>query len=193
MKKILIPDEYICAIFSTVGYGLGYSIPCALGVPGWLSAENAEKLKNWLDNETELIGKAKAESKFINLWLNQGSLLKLSEALYNGGSTVRTLYWDVDAVVKELGVGTVNIVCTILGNHEAAAVYGNVVNESIQKILQGLILKMVRGEEAELYTNEVGGNEAIKWETYPGILAVTKDSVRMKAIEETLSDAMELI
>ena len=47
MKKILIPDEYICAIFSTVGYGLGYSIPCALGVPGWLSAENAEKLKNW--------------------------------------------------------------------------------------------------------------------------------------------------
>ena len=37
MKKILIPDEYICAIFSTVGYGLGYSIPYALGVPGWLS------------------------------------------------------------------------------------------------------------------------------------------------------------
>ena len=155
--------------------------------------EAAQKLKKLIDDETERIGKAKAEAKFCNQWLEQASAYYLSESLHTGGSDVRLLYWDVDAVIKDLGVGDVNIVSTILGNSEAAEAYGNVVNENISEILQALMTKVVHGEEPKLYNNEIQGANAIRWETFPSILTVSKNKIKLQAAEDTLKDAIELL
>ena len=34
---------------------------------------------------------------------------------------------------------------------------------------------------------------AIKWDTFPSILAVSKDKIQLQAAEDTLKDAKELI
>ena len=99
----------------------------------------------------------------------------------------------VDAVIKKLGVGDINIVSTILNNSETATAYGNVTNENISEILQALILKTVHGEEPELYNNEIEGVNAIKWETYPSILTVSKDKIRPQVVEDTLTDARQML
>ena len=56
-----------------------------------------------------------------------------------------------------------------------------------------MALKVVSGEEPALYTNEVDGVDAIKWETFPSILAVSKDKIQLQDVEDTLKDAIELL
>ena len=155
--------------------------------------ETAQKLRSMLDSETKRIGKAKAEASFCNLWLDRAGVCRFSEILHTGGSDVRLLYWNVDAVIKDLGAGDVNIVGTVLGNSETAVAYGNVVNETISEILQTLVLKVVHGEKPALYSNEVDGVNALSWESYPSILSVSRNGIRPQAVEEALKDAKELL
>ena len=153
----------------------------------------AEKLKRLLDDETEHIGKAKAETKFMNLWVDHIGLLQFSEAMHSGGNNVRTLFWNVDAVIKDLGISSVNLVSAVLSNHEAAVAYGSVVDDSIRNVLQTLIVKVILGKKPALYPNEVDGISAIRWETYPSILVFTKNKVQSQTVEHTLKDAAWLL
>ena len=66
-------------------------------------------------------------------------------------------------------------------------------NENIREILQSLIMKAVHGEEPALYNNEVDGVNAIKWDTFPSILAVSKNKIQLQAVEDTLKDAIEML
>ena len=155
--------------------------------------EAAQKLRELIDNETQRIGKAKAEAEIYNLWMDNVSLCYVSKLLLAGGGDARLLYWDVDAVIKNLGVGDVSLVSTVLGNSETAVSYGNVVNENTREILQALMIKAVHGEEPEFYNNEIEGVSAIKWETYPSVLAVSKNKIQLQALEDTLTDAREML
>ena len=121
------------------------------------------------------------------------SFCYVSKLLLAGGGDARLLYWDVDAIIKNLGVGDVSLTVTVLGNSETAVAYGSVVDETIREILQALILKAVHGEEPALYNNEVDGVRAIQWENYPSVLAVSKDKIQLQAVEDTLKDAVELL
>ncbi len=155
--------------------------------------ETVQALRKMIDDETERVGKAKAEAEFFNLWLDQACAYHLSHLMCQGGGDVRLLFWDVDAVIKNLGVGDVSLVCTALGNSEAATAYGNVVDETIREILLTLIMKAIHGEEPELYNNEVDGVSAIRWENFPSVLAVSRNKIQLQAVEDTLKDAIELL
>ncbi len=155
--------------------------------------ESVQALRKLIDDEAQRIGKAKAEAEFANLWMDNVSLCYVSGRLRQGGGDARLLYWDVDAVIKDLGVGDVSLVSTVLGNSAAAEAYGNVVNETIREILQTLMLKVVHGEEPVLYNNEVDGVRAIQWENYPSVLAVSKKKIQLQTVEDTLKDAKELL
>ncbi|MCQ2420601.1 MAG: carboxylesterase family protein [Clostridia bacterium] len=155
--------------------------------------EAAQALRGLIGEETKRIGKAKAEAEFINLWTEQAIICYVSKLLLAGGGDARLLYWDVDAEIKNLGVGDVSLVSTVLGNSETAVSYGNVVNENISEILQALMMKAVHGEEPEFYNNEIEGVSAIKWETYPSVLAVSKNKIQLQAAEDTLTDAREML
>ena len=155
--------------------------------------EAAQRMRKLIDDEAERIGKAKAEAELLNLWLDHANVYYFSKMLHLGGGDPRLLYWDVDAVIKDLGVGDVSLVSTVLGNSAAAEAYGSVVNETIREILQTLMIKVIHGEEPALYNNEVDGVSAIKWETFPSILAVSKDKIQLQDVEDTLKDAIELL
>ena len=149
----------------------------------------AEKLNRLIADETERIGKAKAEANFLNLWLDHIGLLQLSEALQSGGGTVRTLFWDVDAVIKDLGISSVNLVSAVLSNREAAVDYGSVVNDSVREVLQTLIAKVILDEDPALYPNEVDGIGAIQWETFPSVLTFSKNKIKSLLAEDALKEA----
>ena len=159
----------------------------------WQKPEVAEKLRQLLSDETERIGKANAEARFVNLWMDNICMLHLSENLRAGGSSVRLLYWDVDAVVKNLGVGDVSLISTVLGNSDAAESFGSVVSGEITEVMQTLILKFIQGEAPALYNNEVDGVNAIEWKDYPDIFAVSKNKMQLQTPEETMKDAIDLI
>ena len=65
--------------------------------------------------------------------------------------------------------------------------------ESISEVLQAFLMKAAQGEALELYTNEVDGVDAIQWETYPNILAVSKNRIQLQTVENTLTDAKEML
>ena len=155
--------------------------------------KTAETLRKRIHDDTERIGKAKAEAEFFNLWMDQVGQLQLSSALVCGGSSVRMMYWDVEAVVKELGAGSVNAVSAFLSNVDSASAYGSVVNESVCAVMQAFLLKVICGEEPELYTNEVDGIDAGRWDPYPSILSVSDSGVRPQSIAETLPVAKALL
>lgn len=153
----------------------------------------AEQLKKQVSAETDRIGKTKAEAAFINLYLDRVGMLQLSEALRAGGSSVHMIFWDAEAVIKNLGAGSVNAVTAILDNMESAAAYGSVVNESVVSVVKAFILKVINDEDTALYSNEVDGIGEIKWEPYPCILNVEADGVKLSQVAETLSDALALV
>ena len=153
----------------------------------------AEKLNSLIADETERIGKAKAEAKFLNLWFDHIGLLLFSEALQSGGSTVRALFWDVNAVIKDLGISSVNLVSAVLGNREAAVDYGSVVNDSVREVLQTLIVKVLLDENPALYPNEVDGMDGIEWEMFPAILSFSEEKVQSMPVQDALTDAVELM
>ena len=155
--------------------------------------EAAQALRKQISDKAQKVGKAKAEAEFIDLWMDNVSLCYVSKLLLSGGGDARLLYWDVDAVIKNLGVGDVSLVSTALGNSETAVAYGNVVDEAIREILQALILKVVHGEAPELFNNEIEGVSAIKWESYPSVLAVSKNRIQPQAVEDTLTNARQML
>ena len=158
-----------------------------------LKPEEAAKLQRMIENRTDRVGKTKAEAEFVNLWLDQTGLIRMSKSLTAGGSSVHALFWNVDPVVRKLGAGDVNMVCTLLGNDDAAKVYGSVVSDSIQNIFQTLIVKFICGEEPDLFNNKVDGIDAVRWTVYPDILEVTDDKVAIKPVGDTLKEAKELL
>ena len=151
-----------------------------------LNPSVAEKLKSYILDETMRIGKAKAEARFANLWMDQVSMILLSSVIQQGGSSVRSAYWNVDSVIKELGAGDVNFINTLLSGNDAELAYGNVVKESIREILQSLIAKFISGDKLELYNNEVDGVEAIKWEPFPSMLTISNDEIKSQYFDEVL-------
>lgn len=158
-----------------------------------LRPEEEARLQRMIEDRTEQVGKTKAEAEFANLWLDQTGLIRISKALSYGGSSVHALYWNVDPVVRKLGTGDVNMVNTLLGNDDAAKVYGSVVSDSIQSILQALIVKFIRGEEPDLFNNEIDGIDAVRWTVYPDILEVTDDKVAIKPVGDALKEAKEML
>ena len=158
-----------------------------------LKPEEAAGLQRMIEDRTEQVGKTKAEAEFVNLWLDQTGLVRISKNLTVGGNSVRALFWNVEPVVRKLGAGDVNMVCALLGNDDAARVYGSVVSDSIQKIFQTLLVKFIRGEEPDLFNNEIDGVDAVRWTVYPDILEVTDDKVAIKPVGDTLKEAKELL
>ena len=54
-------------------------------------------------------------------------------------------------------------------------------------------MKFIRGEEPELFNNEIAGVDALRWAVYPDILEVTDDEVVLKPVADTLTDAKEML
>ena len=99
------------------------------------------------------------------------------------------MFWNVDAIIKNLGAGDVDIINTLLGNDEVGVAYGSAVKESIREILQTLTVKFINGDKLELFNGELEGINAIKWKEFPSVLTVNNNEVKSQPVKKAMVEA----
>ena len=153
----------------------------------------ATAVLDYIRTETSASGGLKAGSKLIEQWIAlciYCSALKLSE----GGSKVHLLYWDEKSFIEKLGSGTVDVAATLLNNSEALQMYGGMMDKDLSETLQSLFEKFVKGDEPELYPNEIKGiDNAFTWEEFPKALIVSDGKILCDTIEDRLTEIEGLL
>ena len=135
----------------------------------------------------ELEVKAEIFEQWVALCIYR-TALKLAE----GGNKVHVMYWDEKPLIENLGSGTIDAAAALLGNAEAAQLYGSVVNNDLSEVLQNLIDKFITGRPLQLYSNEIKGVDEFDWEAFPKALVVSDKEFRCETVEDRLTRVKEL-
>ena len=154
--------------------------------------DEAKIIRNYLKEQMAMTTKLEAKEKLWEQCYTLG-LYKCAKKLVEGGSKVYLLYWDVKPLIKNLGSGTLDVLAAFLGNHEAAQIYGNVLNQDIAAILQNLFRKFESGDTMRLFNNEIKGIGAIDWKEFPNALIVSEKAFRCEPITEKLTEIKSLL
>ena len=131
----------------------------------------AKLVQSYIEEQKAASNELEAKSKFIDQWLALSvyhSAAKLSE----GGNKVRLIYWYEDALIENLGSGTIDLAAALLGNGEALQLYGSVLDKDLSDTLQSFLHKFVNGSSLQLYSNEIKGVDALDWEPFPKALVI---------------------
>ena len=149
-------------------------------------ASAADALQVHMEAQTDSSSALEAKSKFVEQCLVQ-SIYRSAEKLSEGGNQVQMMYWDEKPLIENLGSGTVDVAATLLGNGDALQMYGNVMNADLSETLQTLLVKFIRGDDLQLYPNEIKGTDAIHWRAFPLALIVSDGKVVCDTIEGRLT------
>lgn len=192
IEFIICASKDISNVYSSsIGRGFGEEVIGSI-IEYNISKQNpdtAKRIRTYLYDETMRIGKEKAKAKIANTWIDQAGLITLSEAIQQGGGSVKAMYWNVNAFIKELGSGDVDIINTLLGNDETSVAYGSATGESIREILQSLFIKYIFGDKTELFNGELEGINAIKWGQFPSVLTVNNKEVKPQPVCDAMVEA----
>ena len=151
-------------------------------------AQLNQALKNYINNlTTQNISELDAKSKFFEQW-NALSAYLCAMQLAAGGNKVHLMYWDVKPLIENLGSGTVDVVSTLFENRATLQLYGNVLDPTISEILQTFLQKFIKGDELQIYNNEIKGVEAMEWKKFPDALVVSNKEFRCEPIEDKLKE-----
>ena len=154
--------RYIDRIFENVSELQGYiEEPIAKLIHSYIEEQKAASISNELE----------AKSKFIDQWLAL-SIYHSAAKLTEGGSKVHLIYWYEDALIENLGSGTIDLAAALLGNGEALQLYGSVLDKDLSETLQSFLHKFVNGSSLQLYSNEIKGVDALDWEPFPKALVI---------------------
>lgn len=151
-----------------------------------IDKETVTKLKKLLNENIQKYKEEKGKNYFYNYLLDNVGQYKLAKTINNGESLTYLLYWDVDPVVENLGVGVTQVVSTVLNNKETANTYGNIVDDNIQEVLNKFIIKAINDKSLALYKNEVVGIDSIEWETFPYMLIFKTNIISLERYDEEL-------
>lgn len=166
-----------------------YTLDAILPFLDTVCPDGAKAVRAYVEAQSSALEvKAKVVEEFYALMTYQ-----CAQKLAASGSKVRLLYWDAKSLIENLGSGTVDVVAMLLGNREAAAMYGNVLNADIAETLQNLFRKFVGREEIKLFNNEIKGIGAIDWQEFPKALIVSEKDVRCGTIADKLTEIKELL
>ena len=151
-------------------------------------AQLNQALKNYINNlTTQNISELDAKSKFFEQW-NALSAYHCAMQLAAGGNKVYLMYWEVKPLIENLGSGTVDVVSTLFENRATLQLYGNVLDPTISEILQTFLQKFIKGDELQIYNNEIKGVEAMEWKKFPDALVVSSKEFRCEPIEDKLKE-----
>ena len=88
---------------------------------------------------------------------------------------------------------SIDTAAALLGNDEAARLYGSEMNNDISEILQSLLFKFINGDALQLYNNEIKGVDAFDWKKFPKALIVKDDKILCDKIENRLTEINDLL
>ena len=146
----------------------------------------ANALQAYIKAQSPSSGKLEVKSALLEHW-NALCIYHGAAMLAAGGSKVHLMYWDEKPLIEKLGSGTVDAAATLLGNREAAQMYGSVMNGDLSEILQRLLHKYVYGNALQLYPNEIKGVDAIDWKAFPQALIVSDGVMLCEPIEDRIT------
>lgn len=146
----------------------------------------AKIVQSYIEEQKSASNELEAKSKFIDQWLALSiyhSAAKLSE----GGSKVHLIYWYEDALIENLGSGTIDLAASLLGNGEALQLYGSVIDKDLSDTLQSFLHKFVNGSSLQLYSNEIKGVDELDWEPFPKALVIWNGKIILTQAEPDLT------
>ena len=158
----------------------------------YVDKEASDAIREYLKAQTEAGAELEAKGKLVEQWSMLG-VYRSAVKLAAGGNKVHLMYWDEKPLIENLGSGLVEVEATLLGNSEAAQMYGSVLNGDLSKTLQTLLMKFIRGEALGLYPNEVKGVCAITWSSFPRALIVSDGELQCRKIEDRLTEVKALL
>ena len=127
-----------------------------------------------------------AKSKFIDQWLAL-SIYHSAAKLTEGGSKVHLIYWYEDALIENLGSGTIDLAAALLGNGDALQLYGSVLDKDLSETLQSFLGKFISGSSLQLYSNEIKGVDKLDWKTFPNALVIWNGKIILTQAEPDLT------
>ncbi|MBQ6343873.1 MAG: carboxylesterase/lipase family protein [Anaerolineaceae bacterium] len=152
----------------------------------------ANEVNAYIEAQKASLSESEAQSKFIEKFL-AACVYRVAEKLSEGGNKSHIMYWDQKPLIEKLGSGTVDAAAVLLGNSEAAEMYGSVMDADLSETLQNLLQKFIKGEALQLYHNEIKGVDAIDWVPYPKALIVTGEKLVCDKIEDRMSGIMDIV
>ena len=152
-----------------------------------LGSPAAEAVQAYIDDQAARSSQSGAKSRFMEQYIALGAYHS-AVLLAEGGKSVHMLYWDEKLLIEKLGSGTVDAAAVLLGNSEAALMYGSVMNNDLSETLQFLLHKFIAGRDLELYPNEIKGVDALDWKPFPKALVVSNDELLCEKIEHRLTE-----
>lgn len=162
------------------------------GILGSIDGPIADAVREYIETQSSAGADLEAKSKLIEQW-NALGIYRNAVKLSAGGNAVHLLYWDEKPLIESLGSGTVDAAAALLGNSDAANMYGNVVNADLSETLQAFLHKFITGDALQLYPNEIRGVGAFHWNAFPQALIVSDGEILCGAIEDRLTDIKELL
>ena len=153
---------------------------------GYIEEPIAKLIHSYIEEQKSASNELEAKSKFIDQWLALSvyhSAAKLSE----GGSKVHLIYWYEDALIENLGSGTIDLAASLLGNGEALQLYGSVLDKDLSDTLQSFLHKFVNGSSLQLYSNEIKGVDELDWRTFPKALVIWNGKIILTQAEPDLT------
>ena len=162
------------------------------GIVSFLDRPAAEAVCAYVAQQAEGMSELEAKAKVFEQWsalCMYRSALKLTA----GGNRVHLMYWNVKPLIENLGSGTVDMAAALLGNSEAAQMYGNVLDADLSELLQSFLAKYISGEPLKLYNNEIKGVGAVEWKKYPKALIISNDKILCEPIDDRLTEIKDLM
>ena len=151
----------------------------------------ADEMQKYIETQTSLSNETEARSKLLDQWIAV-RMYRSAVSLAAGGSKVHLMYWGEEALIDNLGSGTVDFAATQLKNSEALRLYGNVMNADLSEALRGFLNKFVNGNDLQMYRHEIQGTEAFEWKPFPRALIVSDGKLICDRIEDRLTEVKGL-
>jgi para-nitrobenzyl esterase len=152
-----------------------------------LDGSAADAAQAYIQAQAAASTRLEAQSKLLEQW-NALCIYRGALKLSQGGGKVHLMYWNEKPLIGNLGSGTVDAAAALLGNSDAALLYGNVLNADLSEILQCLLHKFICGDALQLYPNEIKGVDALDWKAFPRALIVSDGELTCDAIEDRLTE-----
>ncbi len=159
---------------------------------GDLDGSIAEAVRAYIEAQTLASSEHEAKEKLVGQWIALG-IYRVAAKLSQGGNKVHLMYWDEKALIENLGSGTADVLATLLGNSEALEMYGGVMNEDLSEMLRALLLKFVRGDDLQLYRNEIYGFDGLDWKSFSRALIVADGKLACDTIEDRITEVKGLM
>ena len=189
-----IPHNYTKTYRSLVG-GQNYEEILSMSMTALQNAADdsvANAVQSYLEKQTasstELEAKSKLIEQILALYVYR-SAVKLAE----GGNKVHLMYWNEKPLIENLGSGTTDAAAALLGNAEALQMYGSVLNTDVSEALQCLLQKFIKGEDLQLYQNEIKGIDAFDWKAFPQALIVSDGKLLCDTLEKRITEIKGLL